>query len=174
VALPPHPIGSRYRRLADPAGPTDIERAALDFRFRAPNPAPLVHPGFQTPQTFKRPLSCCPRHPTTIIQRLPTGPTHIEPDIRCRAPKRPPWRISGSSSPSPSISPSSATNLAPQPSCSGNSRVPPRSSPRGTIFGFARQTGPPLCISGFRPPWPAASSSAASHNPQLAIAEGFP
>jgi hypothetical protein len=41
------------------------------------------------------------------------------------------------------------------------------------IFGSARQTGSPLCISGSRPPRPATSPPPASHTPQLAIAGGF-
>src|ERR1700749_976832 len=52
-------------------------------------------------------------------------------------------------------------------------QVLPISHPYGAIFGFACQTAPPLCISGFRPPRLATCSSPTPYNPLLPLAGGF-
>jgi hypothetical protein len=146
VALLPHPTGSRYRRLADPAGPADIERAALDFRFRVPNRPPLTHLGSQAPHVRIWPLSRILQSPAIVSWGLFTGPTDIEPrglDARFRAPNRPPSCVPGSSpsNSSPRLSPASYKLPI---SYSGRfQQVPPTSSPGGSMLGVVRQTGPP-------------------------------
>jgi hypothetical protein len=128
-----------------PAGPTDIEPSGHHSRSRALNPPPFAYTGLQPLQPVKPPLSRSPQGTTTLLWRKLADPTDIEPtrlDIRFRAPNRPPSRIPGQKAPRSETCRALAAYNPPLSESGRISQVPPISSPGGSIFGFARQTGP--------------------------------
>ena len=143
--------------ILSPGGSTsDFGRqTAPSHSYRLPAPWP-AHP----------PIHCNAQAPAYIIQPSPAGPAETEPTglgFRLHLPTSPHLTHTGHQPPSQLTWPSLASHSPPRPSLTPPLQVQPKPSPRGSVFGFARQTTPPSRAPASSPPSQLTRPSRAPH-----------